>query len=443
MPSMLSSIKGMRDKALRLKRDGLKTRKLVRACKQLLSERGEASGVSLAQDTLRLYAELSKEDQLAFFQALKSEFAPNPQRVLDTASAYAKSPDSQHLAALTQAVEPPRQELLRRLNRAPGGTRIIVGMRERLLDALPKDRELQQVDDDFHHLLQSWFNPGFLRIARVDWHTPATLLEQLIRHEAVHEIRGWNDLRRRLQDDRRCFAFFHPALPDEPLIFVEVALLAAMPAAIEPQINIDSKPQPQKDFHVAAFYSISNCQPGLRGVSLGNFLIKQVAGMLAAEFPRVRRFCTLSPIPGFRDWLRRTLATPDLASALPEPVRQSLDCVQRTMGPLLDRGITELRAAERPRDKCAAELERLCAAYLLGIGEPDGVTRDAVARFHLNNGARMERLNIGGDLSDNGLPQSLGMMVNFVYDLKSIDSNHERFVAGKIEASKQVRGLAA
>ncbi|MEO8103835.1 MAG: malonyl-CoA decarboxylase family protein [Betaproteobacteria bacterium] len=441
MTSMLSSIKGMRDKAMRLKRDGLKTRKLVQACNQLLTERGEASGVSQAQETLARYAELSKEDQVVFFQALKREFSPDPKQVLDTATTYAMSPDSQHLAALTQAVEPPRQELLRRLNRAPGGTRTIVGMRERLLDALPKDRELQQVDDDFHHLLQSWFNPGFLRIARVDWHTPATLLEQLIRHEAVHEIRGWNDLRRRLQDDRRCFAFFHPALPAEPLIFVEVALLADMPAAIEPLINIDSEPKSKKDYHVAAFYSISNCQPGLRGVSLGNFLIKQVAGLIAAEFPRVKNFCTLSPIPGFRDWLRRLLVSPDAINAFPDAVRQSLDSIQRTIGPLLEKGVGELRAAEKPREKAASDLERLCAAYLLGIGEPDGATRDPVARFHLNNGARMERLNIGGDLSDKGLRQSLGMMVNYVYDLKTIEQNHERFVAGKTEASKQVRGL--
>ena len=441
---MLGSIRGIRairDTALRFKRDGLKARKLVRACKQLLSERGEASGVSLAQETLALYAALSKEEQLAFFQALKTEFSPDPQQVLASAMSYANSPDSQHLAALTHAVEPPRQELLRRLNRAPGGTRAIVGMRERLLDALPKDRELQQVDDDFHHLLQSWFNPGFLRIARVDWNTPATLLEQLIRHEAVHEIRGWNDLRRRLQDDRRCFAFFHPALPDEPLIFVEVALLAEMPAAIEPLINIDSEPKPQKDFHLAAFYSISNCQPGLRGVSLGNFLIKQVAGLLAAEFPRVKRFCTLSPIPGFREWLRRTIAMPDQIATLPEAVQLSLDNVQRMIGPLLDKGIAELRAADRSREKCASDLERLCAAYLLGIGEPDRVTRDAVARFHLNNGARMDRLNPAGDLSDKGLRQSLGLMVNYVYDLKTIERNHGKFVAGTTEASKQVRGL--
>ncbi len=438
MTSMLNSIKAM---ALRGKRDGAQTRKLVQACRQLLSERGEASGVSLAQETLALYAQLSKEEQSAFFQALKTDFSPDPAKVLAAATAYAASPDSEHLSQLTHHAEPPRQELLRRLNRAPGGTRVIVGMREKLLDALPKDRELRQVDDDFHHLLQSWFNPGFLRIARVDWNTPATLLEQLIRHEAVHEIRGWNDLRRRLQDDRRCFAFFHPALPDEPLIFVEVALLAEMPDAIEPLINIDTTPTPQKAFQLAAFYSISNCQPGLRGVSLGNFLIKQVAALLASEFGRVKHFCTLSPIPGFRDWLRRVIVSPDHAEIFSKPTRESLENVRRAMGPLLDKSAADLRAAERVREKCAEDLERLCAAYLLGVGEPDGITRDPVARFHLNNGARMERLNVAGDLSDKGLKQSLGMMVNYVYDLKTIERNHQQFVAGKTEASKQVRGL--
>ena len=438
MTSMLSSIKAI---ALRSKGNGAQTRKLVQACRQLLSERGEALGVSLAQETLALYAQLSKEESVAFFQALKTDFSPDPAKVLAAATAYAESPDSEHLARLAHQAEPPRQELLRRLNRAPGGTRVIVGMREKLLDALPKDRELRQVDDDFHHLLQSWFNPGFLRIARVDWNTPATLLEQLIRHEAVHEIRGWNDLRRRLQDDRRCFAFFHPALPDEPLIFVEVALLAEMPDAIEPLIKIDSTPAPQKAFHLAAFYSISNCQPGLRGVSLGNFLIKQVAGLLANEFGRVKHFCTLSPIPGFREWLRHLMSSPDHAEVFASTTRQSLENVRRAMGPLLDKSVADLRAAERVREKCANDLERLCAAYLLGVGEPDGITRDPVARFHLNNGARMERLNIAGDLSDKGLKQSLGMMVNYVYDLKTIERNHQQFVAGRTEASKQVRGL--
>lgn len=439
MTSVFNSIKGMRDKALQLKRDGLKARKLIGACQQLLSERGEASGVSRAEETLALYATLSKEEQATFFQVLKTEFSPNPAKVLAAATNYARTPDSRHLAVLTQTAEPPRQELLRRLNRAPGGTRAIVDMRERLLDVLPKDAELRQVDDDFHHLLSSWFNPGFLKVERVDWNTPATLLEQLIRHEAVHEIRGWNDLRRRLQADRRCFGFFHPALPSEPLIFVEVALLPSMPGAIAPLLDIDSPPAVPGSFHTAAFYSISNCQPGLRGVSLGNFLIKQVAGLLAAEFPRVRQFCTLSPVPGFRDWLRRTLASPEQIAAMRDSVRESLERVQRSIGPLLERGVSELRAADTARDKCAADLERLCAAYLLGVGEPDGMTRDPVARFHLNNGARLDRINIAADLSDKGLRQSLGFMVNYVYDLKTIERNHEKFMHGVTETSKHIR----
>lgn len=439
MSSVLKSIKGMRDKALQIKRDGLKARKLVDACRQLLSERGEASGVSRAQETLALHAALTREEQLNFFEALRNEFAPDPAKVLAAASDYAKVPDSRNLAALTQSAEPPRQELLRRLNRAPGGTRTIVSMRERLLDVLPKDPELRQVDDDFHHLLSSWFNPGFLRIERVDWNTPATLLEQLIHHEAVHEIRGWNDLRRRLQADRRCFGFFHPALPNEPLIFVEVALLPQMPDAIAPLIDIESVPSGEAAFHTAAFYSISNCQPGLRGVSLGNFLIKQVAGLLAAEFPRLRQFCTLSPVPGFRDWLRGTLATPDQMAGMRDAVRASFERVQRGFGPVLDRSVAELRAAERIREKLAPDLERLCAAYLLGAGEPDGMTRDPVARFHLNNGARLDRINVAADLSDKGLRQSLGFMVNYVYDLKSIERNHEKFMNGATETSKHIR----
>ena len=434
MTSMLGSIKDMTGKALSLRREAAKTRRLVDACHQLLTERGEASGVSRAQETLALYADLSREEQLTFFRALKTEFAPDPARVLATATAYAATPDSRHLAALTHAAEPPRQELLRRLNRAPGGTKTIVGMRERLLEVLPKDRELQQVDDDFHHLLQSWFNPGFLRIARVDWNTPAMLLEQLIRHEAVHEIRGWNDLRRRLQGDRRCFAFFHPALPDEPLIFVEVALLAEMPAAIEPLINVDSEPQPSKAFHTAAFYSISNCQPGLRGVSMGNFLIKQVAGLLSAEFPRVKQFCTLSPIPGFREWLKRMLAQPDVT--LPYPVLESLETIQRTIGPLLEKSIAELRAAEKPRDKIARDIERLCAAYLLHLSPtPQG---DPVARFHLDNGARLERLNARGNMAAKGLKQSFGVMVNYLYDLDKIEASHEKFKQGEVARSRAV-----
>jgi malonyl-CoA decarboxylase len=252
-------------------------RSLVQACHELLSEEGEASGTTRAKETLAQYAALDAAQRVGFFQALKTDFSPNPEKVLEAAYAYAHEPSSINLAVLSHAAEPPRQELLRRLNRAPGGTHAIVGMRVKLLDALRKDAELTQVDDDFRHLLSSWFNPGFLELRRVDWNAPATLLEQVIQHEAVHEVRDWNDLRRRLQQDRRCFAFFHPAISSEPLIFVEVALLPAMAAEIGPLIDTHAAPGDAASYQTAVFYSISNCEPGLRGVSLGNFLIKRVA----------------------------------------------------------------------------------------------------------------------------------------------------------------------
>src|SRR6185295_19599057 len=221
-----------------------------------------------------------------FFERLSRDYSPDPETVLQSARAYAGDPSAPNLLRLTQVAEPPRQELLRRINRSPGGTASIVAMRRALLARLAKQPELQAVEADFLHLLSSWFNPGFLQLQRVDWNSPAQLLEQIIQHEAVHEIDGWDDLRRRLQPDRRCFAFFHPQLPDEPLIFVEVALVPEMPSAIAPLIDKRAQPLAADKFRAAAFYSISNCEPGLRGVSLGNFLIKQVAEQLQGELPR-------------------------------------------------------------------------------------------------------------------------------------------------------------
>ncbi len=263
--------------------------------------------MSLAKITLDLYRELDRRNQARFFAALLAEFSPDPMRVLAASKAYAAEPSAANLSQLSIAAEPPRQELLRRLNRAPGGTGTILRMRERLLELKREQRELDAVDGDFRHLLSSWFNPGFLQIVRVDWRTPAYLLEQIIVHEAVHEIRGWNDLRRRLEGDRRCFAFFHPALPDEPLIFVEVALMDRMADAVPPLLDAQSTSDDPSRATTAVFYSISNCQPGLRGVSLGNFLIKNVVDVLSREFPRLKVFCTLSPIPAFRRVARALL----------------------------------------------------------------------------------------------------------------------------------------
>lgn len=417
-------------------------KKLLSACKQLLSDEGEASGTHRAVETLRLYAALDDTGRAAFFDALKRDFAPDPVAVLAAAEAYAARASSENLATLSRVAEPPRQELLRRLNRAPGGTRLIVQMRSHLLNALKRDAELAQVDDDFRHLLASWFNPGFLHLQRVDWQSPASLLEQVIQHEAVHEIRDWRDLRRRLEQDRRLFAFFHPAIPDEPLIFVEVALLSEMAGEIGPLLATENAANDAGDFRTAVFYSISNCQPGLRGVSLGNFLIKQVVDTLTLEYPRLREFCTLSPIPGFRAWLRERVAhgLPDDARNSPR-VKRALNVLKQAFVGDVPTTANDIRAIETTLSKHERELQRLCAAYLLGLGEADGVSSDPVARFHLNNGARLDRLNWRADLSDKGLRQSLGMMVNYVYEPKRIERNHEQFARGKTIASRGVEGL--
>ena len=301
-----------------------------------------------------------------------------------------------NLLRLTQLAEPPRQELLRRINRTPGGTGSIVAMRRALLARVARQPELQAVEADFLHLLSSWFNPGFLQLQRVDWNSPAQLLEQIIHHEAVHEIDGWDDLRRRLQPDRRCFAFFHPQLPDEPLIFVEVALLPEMPDAIAPLIDKASTPLPPSQFKVAAFYSISNCQPGLKGVSLGNFLIKRVAEELKRELPQLQDLLHAVADPRLRALAarRRAVRGPDQgarASAWPR------------RWPALRAG---LRRRPRPAGARAARCARCRADGHAGAAAPGRATTsaahvaaaggDPVARFHLDNGARLERLNALG-----------------------------------------------
>lgn len=421
-------------------------RRLVQDCRALLSEEGEASGTSRAAATLAQYAALGSEpsaartQRLAFFQALKRDFAPDAERVLAAAHAYAHEPSSVNLAVLQAAAEPPRQELLRRLNRAPGGTRAIVAMRVALLAALKADAELQQVDDDFRHLLSSWFNPGFLELRRVDWDAPATLLEQLIQHEAVHAVRDWNDLRRRLAQDRRCFAFFHPAIAPEPLIFVEVALLPTMADNIAPLLDSNAPAGDAKSAQTAVFYGISNCQPGLRGVSLGNFLIKRVVDVLSQEFPRIKTFCTLSPIPGFRDWLKEVAKGGITTRQAGPKLKKALARVAPDLPGLLALPVADLRAATA-RDDLRHALTTLAAAYLLGVGEEGGTSRDPVAHFHLNNGARLDRLNWRADESDKGLKQSLGLMVNYVYEPRRIEHNHEAFVRGQTIASQAVEDL--
>ena len=430
-------LEGLKNAARKVRHDH-DLRGLLTDCRRLLSERGEANSVTIARDLVDRFSALPEDQRAIFFERLSKDFSPDPKAVLQSAQAYAAVPNAENLMRLTHLAEPPRQELLRRINRLPGGTASIVAMRRALLARVARQPELQALEADFVHLLSSWFNPGFLQLKRVDWNSPAQLLEQIIHHEAVHQIDGWDDLRRRLQPDRRCFAFFHPQLPDEPLIFVEVALLPEMPGAIAPLIDKAAAALPPQQFKVAAFYSISNCQPGLKGVSLGNFLIKRVAEELQRELPQLKTFCTLSPMPGFSRWLRAGALCDGLPKARAERLAQALAAVTAATGKdfeLLGSAAT-LRALA---PEVQQSLLQLGAFYLAGHSpSPDG---DPVARFHLDNGARLERLNPLADLSSKGVKQSSALMVNYLYDLQKIESHHEKFTRGEVAHSRAVAAL--
>ncbi len=438
----LPRLKRSADSALTPRERARQIERAVAGSRRLLSERGEANSVAIASEVLAELAKLPPEGWVEFCGVLDADFAPDPGRVLQAAERYAAEPNASHLIALSAAAEPPRQELLRRLSRAPGGMALIIALRRVLLDALRSRPELAAVEADFLHLLGSWFNAGFLQMEQVDWRSSAALLEKIIHHEAVHAIDGWADLRRRLQPDRRCFAFFHPQLPAEPLIFVEVALVPEMPSAIGPLIDKQSAPRGEREFKVAAFYSISNCQPGLRGVSLGNFLIKRVAEQLQRALPQLRTFCTLSPIPGFADWLLRRSQQQVERDGLPPRVAERARAARSLLAARHGADLAALASGIAP-EAADAELRdallTLAGFYLAHESVLPG--GDPVAKFHLGNGARLERLNWAGDLSRKGLKQSLGIMVNYLYALEEVEDNHARFVHGEVVSARRIARL--
>jgi malonyl-CoA decarboxylase len=402
---------------------------LVEACRRLLSERGQANVYDLALQVIEGYRALAPARREAFFASLATGFAPAPDAVLSAATQYAKAPTAEHLAALTAVVEPPRQELLRRVNRAPGGTAMLLSMRNDLLALRKGNPELAAVDADFLHLLSSWFNPGFLRLERVDWQSSAALLEKLIQHEAVHAIAGWDDLRRRVQTDRRCYAFFHPQLAGEPLIFVEVALVSEMADAIAPLIAAQPEAPLPANARTAVFYSISNCQPGLRGVSLGNFLIKKVVDQLRLELPQLKTFCTLSPVPGLAHWLAKA----------PPAEGPWAGARERAAAWIAQQGTPTAESLQHMDKALQADFASLCAHYL--VHESHAPLADPVARFHLDNGARLERINFAADLSRKGLKQSFGLMVNYLYEVTELEARHEQFAQQKVCHSSTVKRL--
>ena len=403
---------------------GRQAGRAIALCHALLSERGEVSGARLARDALSAYHALDESGLGVFFDLLVEQFSPDPEEVERCADAYRSEPTQANVIALQHAVEPPRQELFRRVNMAPGGTGVLVDMRGRLLRHLADKPEWAGIEADLAHLLASWFNRGFLVLQRIDWRTSALVLEKLIQYEAVHEIQGWNDLHRRLGADRRCYAFFHPALPDEPLIFIEIALTRGMSASVQPLLAPDSPIVDPESANCAIFYSITSCQTGLRGISFGNLLIKQVAEDLGREFPRVKTFATLSPVPGFRNWLADA-ATKHSALL---PLLEQLDA------PGWNR--------DGARPDLQRELTRLCAYYLLHAKQGNEAF-DSTERFHLGNGARLERINWLGDTSSAALLRCAGMMVNYVYRLGDVDRNHEAYAREhRIVAARRIEALA-
>ncbi len=394
---------------------------------KLLSNRGEASGVALAAKLVEIWNTLDAERRLQWFTIMAKQFGPDERKLDAAVEDWQRTRSPESAARLAMASEPRRQELMRRINLAPRGTAALVSMRAELLTFLKQQPELGVVDQDFVHLLSSWFNRGFLLMSPIDWSSPAATLEKIIRYEAVHEIKGWDDLRRRLQpQDRRCFAFFHPQMPDEPLIFVEVALAEGIPNQIDGLLRDRANSISPTAADSAVFYSISNTQAGLKGISFGNFLIKQVVEDLLRELPNLKTFVTLSPLPGFSRWLHGRSGGD----------KQTAARIQTLAKP---------NWAEEDSDGALSTwLAGAAAEYLVQARDDAGRPLDPVARFHLGNGARLEQINVNADHSERGQQQSFGMMVNYLYDLNTIEDNHEAYAnRGSVVCSRPVQRLLA
>ena len=406
---------------------------LCEMCRLLISSKGEAMGTAIANEVVSTYHELDKEERLGFYRFLFEEFRADSERIVSEAAAYQNNPCYESYRALARAMESPLLHLIRRVNMAPDGTATLVKLRSELMDEIKDNPELRVVDIDLKRLLLSWFNRGFLTLERINWRTPANVLEKLIAYEAVHEMQGWDDLRRRLAEDRRCFAFFHAALPEEPIIFVQVALVKGLADNVQELLAPPGEilaGDDAEEFDTAIFYSISNCQRGLQGISFGNFLIKQVVVELSQEFPQLKKFATLSPIPGLSRWLAKEQADEN-SPLLSNQDRQTLALMDDPDWHKDDSKCEQLKPL----------MLRLTAEYLC-VAKRGKEPLDAVARFHLGNGARVERLNWLGDRSGNGIRQSAGMLVNYAYQLNKVEENHEAYINdNEVAVSNEIQKL--
>ena len=391
---------------------------IINLCDDLLSNKGAAFGITVARDITELYQHLSKENKLSFFKKINEKYKPNHSEVSQAIDNYKKTQNDINLSNLFRVSEGKRRELFRRMNMAPNGTAIIVSLREDLIEIIKDHKELIGLDDDLRHLFRAWFNPGFLKLEKITWDTKAAVLEKIIKYERVHQIKDMNELKRRLGEDRRFFSYFHPALEDEPIIFVQVALTHGLGKSIQDLMKPSSKGE--KKYDSATFYSISNCQEGLSRVTLGNFLIKRVVYELQEELPNIKNFGTLSPIPGFADWFSYV----------------EDDKIKNILGNISNENLSFLKSSDLKigdtriiSNKDA--LLKLVSHYLLNEKNKKGLPINDVSRFHLGNGAIIDDIIINANISEIGFKRSFGVMVNYLYELKNIEKNHEEYVNNK------------
>ena len=388
---------------------------IISLCDDLISHKGAAFGITVARDITELYQSLSPENKLLFFQKINEKYKPSFKKVNEAIENYTKSQNERTLSDLFKVSEGNRRELFRRMNMAPNGTAIIVALREDLLKILKSNKELLELDNDLRHLFRAWFNPGFLKLTKITWNTKAAVLEKIIKYERVHQIKDMNELKRRLGEDRRFFSYFHPALEDEPIIFVQVALTKGLGKSIQELMKPTSNNQ--KEYDTATFYSISNCQEGLSRVTLGNFLIKRVVYEIQEELPHIKNFGTLSPIPGFVDWFSY-LDESKIKNILGDLTNQNISFLKSKDMKIGDNRIVENKEA----------IIKLVAHYIVNEKNKKGLPINDVSRFHLGNGAIVEDIVVNANISETGFKRSYGVMVNYLYELKNIEKNHEDYM---------------
>ena len=391
---------------------------IVSLCDDLISNKGAAFGITVARDITELYQTLSEEKKILFFKKINEKYKPSFTKVNQAIDIYKNSQNEKTLSDLFRVSEGSRRELFRRMNMAPNGTAIIVSLREDLLRILKDNSDLIPLDNDLRHLFRAWFNPGFLKLEKITWNTKAAVLEKIIEYERVHQMKDMNELKRRLGEDRRFFSYFHPALEDEPIIFVQVALTKGLGKSIQELLKPTTAGEKKND--TATFYSISNCQEGLSRVTLGNFLIKRVVYEIQEELPNIKNFGTLSPIPGFRDWFSY-LEENKIKNILQNSKEQDISFLKSNDLKIGDKRIIESNNA----------IKKLVAHYIVNEKNHKGLPINEVSRFHLGNGAIVEDIVINANISEVGFRRSFGIMANYLYELKNIEENHENYINNK------------